>query len=49
MRYCKKCLMPDTRPGSVFDKEGVCQACRNYEKRSAIDWTKEERAQNALR
>jgi len=38
MRYCKKCLMPDTRPGSIFDKEGVCLACRNYEKRSMIDW-----------
>lgn len=40
MRYCKKCAMPDTRPGSVFDEEGVCLACRNYEKRSTIDWDK---------
>ena len=38
MRRCKKCFMPDTRPGSIFDKEGVCQACRNYEKRNSIDW-----------
>jgi len=38
MRRCKKCVMPDTRPGSVFDKEGVCLACRNYEKRSQVDW-----------
>ena len=38
MRYCKKCLMPDTRPGSIFDEEGVCQACRNYEKRKTINW-----------
>lgn len=38
MRYCKKCVMPDTRPGSIFDKEGVCQACRNYEKRKKINW-----------
>jgi N-acetyl sugar amidotransferase len=40
MRYCKKCAMPDTRPGSIFDKENVCQACRNYEKRKTIDWEK---------
>jgi len=40
MLYCKKCLMPDTRPGSIFDKEGVCQACRNYEKRETINWKK---------
>lgn len=40
MIYCKKCAMPDTRPGSVFDDEGICGACRNYEKRSTIDWDK---------
>jgi len=38
MRHCKKCFMPDTRPGSIFDDEGVCQACRNYEKRNSTDW-----------
>lgn len=38
MRYCKRCLMPDTRPGSLFDNKGVCQACRNYEKRKEINW-----------
>ena len=30
--------MPDTRPGSVFDKNGVCGACRAYEKRKHVDW-----------
>lgn len=38
MMYCKKCVMPDTRPGIVFDDEGVCSACRAYENRSNIDW-----------
>jgi len=32
--------MPDTRPGSIFDEKGVCQACRNYERRQTIDWNK---------
>ncbi len=42
MKFCKRCAMPDTRPGSVFDEEGVCGACRNYDKRSTIDWKKRE-------
>lgn len=40
MKYCKKCIMPDTRPGIVFDEDGVCSACRAYEKRLQIDWSK---------
>ena len=38
MRYCKKCTMPDTRPGITFDAEGVCSACRHYEHRKDVDW-----------
>ncbi len=38
MRYCKKCVMPDTRPGITFNKEGVCSACQSYEKRAKVDW-----------
>jgi len=30
--------MPDTRPGIVFDKDGVCSACRHYENRKNTDW-----------
>ena len=37
MKRCSRCLTPDTRPGTIF-KEGVCQACINYEKRKKIDW-----------
>lgn len=38
MRYCKKCVQPDTRPGIVFDKESVCFACRYAENRDKINW-----------
>jgi len=38
MKYCTKCLMPDTRPGSIFDEKGVCGACRSYEKRKDVNW-----------
>lgn len=40
MKYCKRCVMPDTRPGIVFNKEGVCSACVHYEARKSIDWNK---------
>lgn len=38
IRYCTKCLMPDTKPNLSFDSEGVCNACRNYENRAKVDW-----------
>jgi N-acetyl sugar amidotransferase len=30
--------MPDTRPGILFNEEGICSACCNYEKRKDVDW-----------
>ena len=39
IKYCTKCLMPNSRPRIVFDKEGVCNACRHAERKSVgIDW-----------
>lgn len=37
-RYCRRCLYPNTKPGLSFDAEGVCGACRNFERRAAVDW-----------
>lgn len=38
MRYCKRCVMPDTKPGLVIDAEGICSACRSVERKHKIDW-----------
>ena len=38
MRYCARCITPDTRPHVVLDGEGVCNACRAHETKPAIDW-----------
>lgn len=38
LRYCRQCVMPDTKPDLKFDEEGVCSACRSYEKRVEVDW-----------
>ncbi len=34
---CSRCLLPATRPSTHF-AEGICSACRNFEKRKTIDW-----------
>ena len=38
LTYCKRCVMPDTKPDLLLDDEGVCNACRSYERRKEIDW-----------
>lgn len=30
MKYCPTCVQPDTRPGAVFNADGVCPACENH-------------------
>ncbi len=42
MRYCKRCLQPDTRPGLVMDDEQICFACRYEESKKTIDWAARE-------
>ena len=43
MQYCKRCVMPDTKPDLALDEEGVCNACRSYEKRVEVDWDARKR------
>lgn len=43
MNYCKRCVMPDTKPDLKLDEEGICSACRSYENRKAVDWASRER------
>lgn len=38
MKYCKRCLQPDTRPNIVFDDNQVCFACLYEESKASIDW-----------
>lgn len=44
MRYCVKCVQPDTRPGIHFSEEGVCGACLYQEESDEkIDWVEREK------
>lgn len=38
MKYCARCLQPDTRPNTVFTDDGVCPACNYHEQAMRIDW-----------
>ncbi len=43
MRYCKRCILPESHETIRFDEEGVCNICRQAEaKHIEIDW--DERA-----
>lgn len=38
MKYCKRCLQPDTRPNSKFNENGICPACDYFEHLQSVDW-----------
>lgn len=38
MKYCQRCLQPDTRPNTAFTEEGICPACNYFEALQQVDW-----------
>ena len=44
IKYCKKCVMPNTKPKLRFDEEGVCNASRNFENRKEINWEERKKS-----
>lgn len=38
MKYCNRCLIPETHETILFDLEGICNICRQQEKKGEIDW-----------
>lgn len=38
LTYCKRCVMPDSKPDLHLDGQGICNACRSYERRVEVDW-----------
>lgn len=38
MKYCSRCLQPDTRPNSKFTPEGICPACDYFVRLRDVDW-----------
>lgn len=38
IRYCRRCIMPETKPDLFIDAEGICSACRSFEQRKEVNW-----------
>lgn len=36
--YCRRCVMPGTKPDLHIDEEGICNACRAFENRKNVDY-----------
>tara|TARA_Y100000389_G_scaffold178739_1_gene192172 strand:- start:4881 stop:6002 length:1122 start_codon:yes stop_codon:yes gene_type:complete len=43
MLYCKRCVLPNTKPGVKFNSDGICSACLSVENKHKIDWKKREK------
>ena len=38
IKYCIRCVMPETQEGQSFDQYGFCNVCRSSEDKMSIDW-----------
>ena len=38
MKYCKKCVYPDTKPDLSLDENGICDACRFVDVKDTTNW-----------
>jgi len=48
MKYCIKCVLPDTRPNLYILPSGVCSACITHAKKKTIDWNKKKKEFNKI-
>ena len=42
MKYCRTCILPNTRPNLDLSKSEICSACRNFGSKKVIDWKARE-------
>ncbi len=42
MKYCRRCILPDTRPNLVLNEVGVCNACESCVTKRSIHWQQRE-------
>ncbi len=42
MKWCRNCVLPDTRPNLVIGDDGVCNACKTHLTKPDVDWNARE-------
>ncbi len=42
MIWCKSCVLPNTRPNLIIEKNGFCSACNNHSVKTKTDWKRRE-------
>ena len=49
VKYCSKCVLPDTRPQINFNYDtSTCDACNNTVSKKEIDWSRRKQLFNDL-
>ena len=43
LKYCTKCVIPNSRPDINFDKKGICSACNNAKVKKKLTGQKKEK------
>lgn len=43
LKYCRSCVLPDSRPNLIIGEDGECNACKSHRTKPDIDWTRRER------
>ena len=43
MKYCNRCLMPETQEKIEFDDLGICLACQSSEDKMHINWKQKDK------
>ncbi len=43
IKWCKLCVLPNTRPNLNFNREGICSACINHKRKNIINWKGREK------
>ena len=42
MKFCNKCVIPETAETQTFDDGGTCSVCINIDSKNKIDWSKRQ-------